>query len=258
MKKIFITFTVFLTIMICSVSCNKDSGYDNHDVSLKIGEVTEIKTGEIVDNTQYGLSLSVKNINVKCPEGSTCWAWDDDYVSVDFHLTTKKGQYDFTLEPPSIVSKNDTVIEGIRYWLVDVFPHRFLEEEQEKTAKILVGGRPMAESQWKLVRALNKETSKVSYYSQKSKPYIIHFKKDFIVEFPWHCNIPQAFYITGNNGYIAFFGFYPCTAVYCMDIADRESLVADNFLQSKKYTIKNNQLTIECEENNLYFEKIEK
>jgi len=108
--------------------------------TLKIGEVAEIKLGETIENSKLGLSLRVENINdSRCPVGAMCF-WEG-YASVEFQLTTKKGKYDFTLDthnPPII--RNDTVIGGIKYQLIDVMPYLNLNEEQSiKTVKILVG-----------------------------------------------------------------------------------------------------------------------
>jgi len=104
---------------------------------LEIGKITEIKSGETAGNTEYGLSLRVEKINdSRCPSNVVCvWA---GYVPVQLHLTTKNGQYDFTLEPNSIEFKNDTIIEGMRYQLIDVSPYPIAGEKQIKTVKILV------------------------------------------------------------------------------------------------------------------------
>ena len=105
---------------------------------LKIGEITGIKPGETAGNTQYDLSLRVENINdSRCPTGVNC-VWEGN-ASIQLHLTTQNGQYDFTLDTnPSSMFKTDTLIEGIKYKLVDVLPYPVFGEEQEKTAKILV------------------------------------------------------------------------------------------------------------------------
>ena len=232
------------------------------DTTLKVGEITEIKSGETASNTQYGLSLRVENVNdSRCPLGVDCML-TADYVSlsVKIHLTTKNDKYDFTFvdapEGSSVLSEKAIIIEGIKYRLMDVLPYPVWGEEQPvKTVKILVSGQSMDDSQWKLIRVQNKETSENKIYPQNSEPYIIHFKKDFTVEFPLHCNISQGTYIIGNNGYIAFDGFFPCTEKYCQGLYEWEMLVVNNLLHSKKYTISGNQLTIDCEENCLIFEK---
>jgi len=110
------------------------------DKLLKIGEITEIKLGETASNPQYGLSLRVQKISdSRCPKGVIC-EWPG-FVPVQLHLTTKNGQYDFTLEPSSIAFKNDTVIEGIKYQLIDVLPYPVYGETQTKTVKILVNNQ---------------------------------------------------------------------------------------------------------------------
>ena len=107
--------------------------------TLNLGEITEIKLGETVENSDYGLSLVVENINdSRCPIGVNCF-WEGN-ASVEFQLTTKKGEYKFTLDthsPPNF--KNDTVIEGIKYQLKNVLPYPVYGEEQAiKTVRILV------------------------------------------------------------------------------------------------------------------------
>jgi len=110
--------------------------------TLEIGKVTEIKSGETAENSQKGLSLRVGYINdSRCPEGAMC-SWEGN-ASVEFHLTTKREKYDFTLDthrPPNF--KNDTVIEGVKYELIDVLPYPILGEGTPiKKVKILVGGK---------------------------------------------------------------------------------------------------------------------
>ena len=109
--------------------------------TLKIGKVMELKLGETVENSKLDLSLRVENINdSRCPDGVMCF-WEG-YASVEFQLTTKKGKYDFTLDthnPP--IFKNDTVIEGIKYELIDVLPYPVHNEEQPiKIIKFWLGG----------------------------------------------------------------------------------------------------------------------
>ena len=109
---------------------------------LKIDEIIEIKWGDTVINTQYGLSLRVENIeDCRCPIGVEC-DWEG-YASATLHLVTEKGQYDFTLDthlPPII--KSDTVIEDIRYRLIDILPYPvFGEEPPVKTVRMLVGSQ---------------------------------------------------------------------------------------------------------------------
>ena len=258
-------------LIICAIavsifaSCDKDTNdrqvsSKKSDVSLKIGEITEIKQGETIGNTQYGLSLTVENINDgRCPIGAMCfWAGN---ASVQFHLVTAKGEYDFTLDThyptPTFVFKNDTVIEDIKYKLMGVLPYPDLgERQQEKTVKILVGGQSMDDSQWKLIRVQDKETLEVNHYPLAIEPpYIIHFKEDFTFAFSLSCNYSQGKYVIGSNGSITFYEFFPGTEMLCGGLSYWEDLVVYNLLQSKKYTITGNQLTIDCEKNSLYFEK---
>jgi len=109
----------------------------NQDSTLKIGEITEIEVGKTVENFEYGLSLRVDNLNdSRCPIGVECY-WEGT-ASVEFHLTTKNSQYDFTLDThPNFT--NDTIIENMKYQLIDVVPYPVFGEEQPiKTVKILV------------------------------------------------------------------------------------------------------------------------
>jgi len=120
------------------VYCYNDK--DNDDcIDLKIGEETEIKSGETACNAQYGLSLRVENVNdSRCPMYATCvWAGT---ASVQFHLTTANGEYNFVLDTYLGGSfKNDTIIEGIKYELIDVLPYPVFGGEQSiKTVKILL------------------------------------------------------------------------------------------------------------------------
>ena len=112
---------------------------DNCKIDLKIGDETEIKQGETACNPQNGLSLRVESVNdSRCPIGAVC-AWAGT-AAVQIHLTTGKGTYNFTLDTHSGTAfKSDTIIEGFRYKLVNVFPYPVVGEEQPiKTVHILV------------------------------------------------------------------------------------------------------------------------
>ena len=119
-------------------SCNMN---EEEVTTLNIGKVTEIKLDETVENSQIGLSLRIEYFNdSRCPTGVICCTCG--VATVKFHLTTKKGEYDFTLSKFGLEngpSCEGVVIEGIKYYLVDVLPYPVVEEEQhEKTVIILV------------------------------------------------------------------------------------------------------------------------
>jgi len=128
-------------VLLLFFSCNKKEEIN----TLKIGEVTEIKIGETVENSHLGLLLRVESVNdSRCPIGVVC-AWQG-IVYVNFHLTTKTSEYSFTLDgmygmypyPPFV--GQDTIIEGIKYQLTDVLPYPDISDmEAKKTVKILVG-----------------------------------------------------------------------------------------------------------------------
>ena len=126
---------VSMGLFLLLFSCDEDRAIN----VLKIGEITEIKLDETVDNPQYGLSLQVKNINdSRCPNGVMCF-WEGN-ASVEFNLTTKSEKYNFTLDThyhPMFV--NDTVIEGVKYQLINVLPYPDINKEQViKVVEILV------------------------------------------------------------------------------------------------------------------------
>ena len=109
------------------------------DIDLKIGETTEIKSGETACNSQYGLSLRVENVNdSRCPTGVICVTAGD--ASVQFYLATKKGECSFTLHTlQNATYKRDTIIEGFKYQLRNVLPYPVHGEDQPiKTVRILV------------------------------------------------------------------------------------------------------------------------
>ncbi|MDR2972451.1 MAG: hypothetical protein LBU83_11075 [Bacteroidales bacterium] len=130
---------VVIGVIFLFFSCNKNQ---EGVITLKIGKVTEIKVGKTAENSQKGLSLRVDNLNEsRCPTGAMC-VWEG-YASVELHLTTKNGKHDFTLDthhPP--IYKNDTIIEGLKYELIDILPYPILDKEQLiKTVKILVSDK---------------------------------------------------------------------------------------------------------------------
>jgi len=132
MKKQFWTIT-FAVILFAS--CNDNNDYD---ISLRINGITEINVGETVGNARHNLSLRVEKINdSRCNvEGLLCvWAGN---ATVELHLTTKNGQHDFTLDThPGGSFRNDTIIESIKYSLVNVLPERRVSfDERGETAVI--------------------------------------------------------------------------------------------------------------------------
>ena len=238
-------------------SCTKRNEFDNG--LLKVGAITEIKLGETAVNTEYGLSIRVDSIfDSRCPTGSQCyWA---GIASVQFNLTTKEGEYDFSfygIRGCHSIYYSDMVIEGIKYQLIDVLPYPVDGEQQpEKTVKILVSAHSiLKDTQWKLTRYQNNETSEITIYPQNIEPYIIHFKNDFTVEFPFHCNALQGTYIAGNDGSIAFNICYYEEYMYC-GIPDWETRMNNNLIMAEKYAIKNNQLIIDCFEDRLILDRI--
>ena len=128
------------------VSCERrDQDNDNYtgDIDLKIGKTTEIKSGETAYNAQYGLSLRVVSVNDgRCPEGVDCMrVAGESEASVEFQLTTKKGEYNFTLNTyQGDIFKSDTIIEGSKYQLRNILPYpvSFSENQSIKTVRVLV------------------------------------------------------------------------------------------------------------------------
>ena len=141
---VFLFFAGIISFSGCCDSVNDE----NHDILLKIGDITEIKSGKTAYNAQYDLSLRVNSVNdSRCPIGLSCF-WQG-YVSVQLFLTTKSGNYDFslsTLHVPTYL-KVDTVIEGMKYRLTDVLPYPVFENEQLKRVKIYVGSHLMPDNQ---------------------------------------------------------------------------------------------------------------
>ena len=129
MKKLFLIIAVILL-----ASCSKEK--------LKIDDIIEIKMGKAVYNPRYGLLLGVVNVDDdSCPIGAVCF-WEGN-AAVQLHLKTTKSKYDFTLDtqlaPPF---KNDTIIEGIKYQLIDVLPYPVDGEmQQEKTITIFISNQ---------------------------------------------------------------------------------------------------------------------
>ena len=128
-------------IAVLFFSCDKN---EEKNTTLKIGEVTEMKLGETVENSQKGLSLRMDKLNdSRCPTGAIC-CWQG-VATVKFHLKTKEGEHDFTLEKFGLEggrSSEGVVIEGLKYYIVDVLPYPVVGKEQSvKTVKILVGGK---------------------------------------------------------------------------------------------------------------------
>ena len=121
-------------VLLLFFGCNKIDEAN----TLKIDEVTEIKLGKTVKNSEYGISLQVESVNdSRCPIGVQC-VWEGN-AYVEFQLTTKQGSHKFTLDthdPPNF--KKDTLIEGIKYQLIDVLPYPIHNKKQSaKTVTIL-------------------------------------------------------------------------------------------------------------------------
>ena len=133
MSKIFKIGIIGLSLLL--FSCDKDEKID----TLNISELIEIELGKTAEISESGLSLRVENIyDSRCPIGVNC-VWEGN-ASVEFQLTTKKGVHNFTLDthsPPNF--KNDTIIEGVKYYLRNVLPYPVYGEELAiKTVRVLV------------------------------------------------------------------------------------------------------------------------
>ena len=126
---------VLVGVLILSYGCNKQEKVN----TLEIGKVTELRLDETVKNFEFALSLRVENLyDSRCPNGVEC-VWEGN-ASVEFQLTTKKEKYKFILDTHNSPNfKNDTIVEGIKYQLIDVLPYPDIYEESPvKTVKILV------------------------------------------------------------------------------------------------------------------------
>jgi hypothetical protein len=110
-------------------------------VDLKIEDVTAIKSGETVYNSQYDISLRVVSINDgRCPIGVDCMRLEGTSEAfVEFQLTTQKDKYNFILHTFQGASfPNDTVIEGLKYELLNIWPYPVPFEEHVQKAIIRV------------------------------------------------------------------------------------------------------------------------
>ena len=85
---------------------------------------------------------------------------------------------------------------------MDVLPYPVRQKEQPvKTLKILVAdGSALSDTQWEFIRFEEIQSNPWQPPGYASEPYIIYFKNDFTVEFPYHCRIPWGEYIAGNDG----------------------------------------------------------
>ena len=125
------------------VYCHNGGGGNENDcnVDLRIGETTEIVSGETACNSHYGLSLRVGVIHdSRCPTGAICiWAGNTE---VQCRLTIRGVEHNFTLSKMGLEggpSCEGVVIEGFKYYLEDVLPYPNINEmDAIKTVKILV------------------------------------------------------------------------------------------------------------------------
>ena len=112
---------------------------------------------------------------------------------------------------------------------------------------------------WKFIRVENKATSDITEVPQSfdifDKAYIVEFKEGGVLDFLTYCNVQNANYSIQNQNGINFNGLSPMTKLGCGDFYQWENLLVNNLLQSLTYSITDNLLIIECEENRLYFEK---
>ena len=127
----YLTIALFLLLL----GCDEGYEYDN----LLVGKTTELEVGRKVSNARHGLSLQVQSVtDSRCAIGLVC-VWEG-YAAVRFNLITKKREYDFTLDTHRLSPfRNDTIIEGLKFELVDVLPYPVADEDQpSKIVKILV------------------------------------------------------------------------------------------------------------------------
>jgi len=144
MKRVVLMIVHALICGMVFMGCSSNKAeFDEKNNTLKIGEIIEITLGEVALNKQLGLSLRFENVNdSRCPIGILC-VWQG-FASVELHLKTKKGEYDFELyssSAPNAPSNyfDEVIIEGLKYQLIDVLPYPVWDEDQPvKIIKILV------------------------------------------------------------------------------------------------------------------------
>ena len=108
---------------------------------LKIGKITEMKLGETAVNSKYGLSLRMESLDdYRCPKEVVC-VWGG-MATAAFHLKTKNGEYNFTLEKHGLedgANSGAFITEGMKFEIVDVVPYPVAGTKQpQKTVIILV------------------------------------------------------------------------------------------------------------------------
>ncbi len=143
MKQVLLTLFLFLIIGFSVQSCKNDINAPSVDckgkTSLHINKPSNIELSKVACNSRHNLRLQALNVeDSRCPEGVQCfWAGN---ASVEFHLTTKKAEYYFSLNTFNGKDfTNDTIIEGLKYHLLDVLPYpSFSAPHPAKTINILV------------------------------------------------------------------------------------------------------------------------
>jgi len=142
---------------------------------------------------------------------------------------------------------------------MDILPYPVHQKEHPVImVKILVSDQSiLADTQWKLNRYQNHLTSSSS---PQIDPYIIHFKNDFTIEFPFHCRVPQGNYVTGIDGSIYIDNLFErdtnCERNFLNPIYEFETSMVSCLSGSTKFTIIDNQLIIKGDNIIMNFDKI--
>jgi len=256
MKNLFINLFIFVAICLATSGCEKrepqsddgsgnvkatytnNTGVDIKDVvanGKRIGTFRKGETTAIISYDSFGADTGMPDIS---------------FTGVVNGKTIKSTSQFFWCG-----TEKTNIIEGFLELSVN------LAEDSEgqkffdlKFTKIDVPS-PLIDKTWKLV-GFSDGTGKPAILDN----YAIIFKNDGTVEFPLNCNISSGNYKVNANsfitiyGSISFSGFYPATEKYCSELYELETVVVNKLLKARMYSVRDKNLTIECEDYTyLYF-----
>lgn len=112
------------------------------------------------------------------------------------------------------------------------------------------------DTKWKLAKVIDNNTSEISNFPSEIDDFEIVFRKNGKIDLPNYCNYSFGAYNLGNKDSIKIYNVGEGTEKYCLpDLAmDWEILFINNLVSAKTYSIVDNKLILNCQDNKLIFE----
>lgn len=112
--------SIFIVLLFCSLLFQNCSTQNMVEMKVLSKDTMVIYLKQQVSNEKYNFVIRLDSIpeDSRCPTGATCiWA---GFVQAKFSISEGNVNHKFTLN--TLITPNDTTINGINYKLLDVLP----------------------------------------------------------------------------------------------------------------------------------------